>query len=60
MFPSTIWGIATGVLVEKGIANSHSIQVPALIRASLKRGRAGMIGAGKNLWPDVNIEEGKP
>ncbi|KAH9481425.1 Oxidase ucsJ [Psilocybe cubensis] len=57
ILPSTIWGIATGILVEKGIQNPHSIQVPALIRASLDRGRAGMVGAGKNLWPDVNIEE---
>ncbi|PPQ67531.1 hypothetical protein CVT25_006072 [Psilocybe cyanescens] len=30
-----IWGIASGALVEKGIQNPHSIQVPDLIRASL-------------------------
>ncbi|KAF9565249.1 NAD(P)-binding protein [Agrocybe pediades] len=57
VLPSTIWGIATGVLVEKGIQNPHSLQVPLLIRASLDRGRGGMVGTGKNIWPDVNIEE---
>ncbi|KAF8968166.1 hypothetical protein BDZ97DRAFT_1801302 [Flammula alnicola] len=57
VLPSTIYGIATGVLVDKGIQNPHSIQVPALIHAALARGRAGMIGAGKNFWPDVNIED---
>ncbi|KAF8199609.1 hypothetical protein BJ912DRAFT_1139672 [Pholiota molesta] len=57
ILPSTIYGIAKGVLVEKGIQNPHSIQVPALITASLDRGRGGMVGAGKNLWPDVDIED---
>lgn len=54
-----IWGIASGVLVENKIQNPHSIQVPELIRASLARGQGGMVGAGKNMWPNVNIEEGK-
>jgi len=57
VLPSTIWGIATGALVEQGIQNPHSIQVPQNIRASLYRGRGGMVGEGKNIWPDVNIEE---
>ncbi|KAF9474242.1 NAD(P)-binding protein [Pholiota conissans] len=57
ILPSTIYGIASGILVENGIQNPHSIQVPALIKASLDRGRAGMVGAGKNLWPDVDIDD---
>ncbi|KAF9565248.1 NAD-binding protein [Agrocybe pediades] len=57
VLPSTIWGIATGVLVEKGIQNPHSQQVPQLVRASLARGRAGMVGEGKNIWPDVHIDD---
>uniref|UniRef100_A0A8H7Y2Y4 NmrA-like domain-containing protein n=1 Tax=Psilocybe cubensis TaxID=181762 RepID=A0A8H7Y2Y4_PSICU len=59
ILPSTIWGEATGVMVDEGIQNPRSIQVPELIRASLARGRAGMVGEGKNLWPDVNINDGK-
>jgi len=58
ILPSTIWGIAEGVLVERGIQNPYSQQVPALVRASLDRGRAGMIGKGKNVWPNVHIKEG--
>jgi hypothetical protein len=45
--------------VEKGIQNPHSIQVPALIQASLERGRAGMVGQGLNVWPDVDIDDGR-
>lgn len=55
--PSTIYGIAQGPLVDLGIQNPYSIQVPALIRASLDRGQAGMVGQGKNLWPNVEIGE---
>lgn len=58
VLPSTIYGIASGVLVYQGIQNPHSMQVPQLIRAALARGRAGMVGAGKNIWPDVNIDDG--
>jgi len=57
IMPSTIWGMANGILVEQGIQNRHSVQVPYLIRVALQRGRAGMVGEGKNIWPDVNVEE---
>ena len=58
ILPSTIYGIAANALVNEGIQNPYSIQVPVLIRAALDRGQAGTIGAGKNLWPDVDIEDG--
>ncbi|TFK28556.1 NAD(P)-binding protein [Coprinopsis marcescibilis] len=57
VLPSTIYGIARNKLVNLGIANSHSIQIPSLIKASLSRGEAGMVGKGLNIWPNVNIEE---
>lgn len=57
--PSTIYGMTSNILVERGIQNPHSIQVPSLIRAGLDCGQAGTIGAGKNIWPDVNINDGK-
>jgi hypothetical protein len=57
--PSTIYGIATGKLVDLGIQNIHSQQIPALIKASLTRGQAGMVGEGKNIWPNVHIGESK-
>lgn len=57
ILPCTIWGIASGTTFEKKIANPHSIQIPTLIRASLDRKQAGMIGEGLNHWPNVNIDE---
>ncbi|KAJ7064773.1 NAD(P)-binding protein [Mycena amicta] len=57
ILPSTIYGLATGRLVDVGVQNPHSIQIPALISAALDRGRAGMVGEGKNLWPNVEIHE---
>lgn len=59
ILPSTIYGIATGALIDAGVQNPHSLQIPALINIALSRGRAGMVGAGKNVWPNVNIEERK-
>lgn len=57
VYPVTIYGIADHALTKARIANPHSIQVPALIQASLDRGRAGMVGVGKNIWHNVYIDE---
>lgn len=57
ILPSTAWGIAKNRLTETGIANPNSIQLPMLIKASLARGQAGVVGKGLALWPHVNIEE---
>ena len=59
VLPSTIYGIASGKLVDLGIQNIHSQQIPALIKVSLARGQAGMVGEGKNIWPHVHIDESK-
>ena len=56
--PSVIYGLATGELVEQGIQNPHSIAVPWITRVALDRGRLGMVGAGVNVWPNVDIQEG--
>jgi len=55
--PSTIYGVASNPLVDAGIQNPHSIQVPQLIRASIDRGQGGMVGLGKNLWPNVHVDD---
>ncbi|KAL7278982.1 hypothetical protein ACG7TL_006814 [Trametes sanguinea] len=57
ILPSTIYGIAEGPLFEAGVSNPHSIQIPLLIKGSLDRKRAGVVGLGKALWPDVNIND---
>jgi len=55
--PSTIYGIADNILVQKGIANSISLQLPAVIRAGIGRGQGGILGKGENLWPFIHISE---
>jgi hypothetical protein len=58
IMPSAVYGLATGRLVDLGIQNAQSMQIPMLAKAALDRGRAGMIGAGKNIWPHVEVHEG--
>ncbi|KAF6748043.1 hypothetical protein DFP72DRAFT_971947 [Ephemerocybe angulata] len=57
VLPSTIYGISTSKLVELGIQNPYSIQIPALIKNSIARGQGGVVGEGKNIWPHVEISE---
>ncbi|EKM58500.1 uncharacterized protein PHACADRAFT_193621 [Phanerochaete carnosa HHB-10118-sp] len=57
ILPSTIYGIEKNPLVDAGIQNPFSIQIPMLIKASLARGRAGMVGKGLPFWPDVHIDD---
>ncbi|KAI0058646.1 NAD-P-binding protein [Artomyces pyxidatus] len=57
VLPSTIYGLATGTLVDLGISNPHSQQIPGAIKASIDRGQGGMVGEGKNVWPHVHINE---
>ncbi|KAJ3514591.1 hypothetical protein NLJ89_g2290 [Agrocybe chaxingu] len=57
ILPSNIYGLATGNLVDAGIQNPRSIQIPSIINASLGRGRGGIVGAGKNIWNDVHIDD---
>jgi len=55
--PATVYGISTNKYAKAGLANKHSIQIPALINASLDRGQAGMVGKGLNIWPNVDIDD---
>ncbi|OCF45228.1 NAD dependent epimerase/dehydratase [Kwoniella heveanensis CBS 569] len=57
ILPSTIWGAGKGEVYDKGLSNSFSDQIPTLIKAGLDRGRAGMVGEGKNIWPHVKITD---
>ncbi|KAH7886781.1 hypothetical protein F5I97DRAFT_1049861 [Phlebopus sp. FC_14] len=57
VLPSTIYSIARGKLVDLGIQNSRSIQIPSLIRAGLARGQGGIIGKGENKWPNIHIDD---
>ncbi|RDX55339.1 NAD-P-binding protein [Lentinus brumalis] len=55
--PSTVYGAPTHELVAAGITNTHSIQIPVLIQAALARKRAGMVGAGKAIWPAIHVDD---
>ncbi|GHJ86682.1 hypothetical protein NliqN6_3084 [Naganishia liquefaciens] len=57
ILPSTIYGLNNAELVEKGIGNNQSIQMPALIKASIDRKRPGVVGKGHNIWPNVHIKD---
>jgi hypothetical protein len=57
ILPSTIYGFATGKLVDIGVQHPYSRQIPTLIKASLARGQAAVVGEGKNIWPHVYINE---
>lgn len=57
VMPSTIWGVASNPIVDAGITNRFSIQVPAMIKAALGRSQAGVVGKGKGLWTAVNVNE---
>lgn len=48
--PSLIYGLGLGL-------NSHSIQVPWLIKTAKKFGVAKYIGPGENRWANVHIED---
>ncbi|KAG6327950.1 hypothetical protein ID866_11139 [Astraeus odoratus] len=57
ILPSTIYALAKSKLVDLGIQNPRSIQIPQLIRAGLARGQGGMVGQGENIWPNVHIDD---
>ena len=57
VFPGVIYGLGHGPLYDAGISNRHSISVPWFGRAFLKRGRAGVVGKGACIWPNVHIDD---
>ncbi|KAG5650404.1 hypothetical protein H0H81_012370 [Sphagnurus paluster] len=42
---------------KKAGYSSYSLQIHTLIKASLARGAAGMVGHGKNVWSNVHIND---
>lgn len=57
ILPSTIWGIAKNPLVDAGIMNPLSQQIPDLIKTALPRRRTGVVGTGLTQRSNVNIDE---
>ncbi|KAA1475300.1 NAD(P)-binding protein [Dentipellis sp. KUC8613] len=57
ILPGVVYGPVSGKLVDAGIVHRHSMLLPFLIKAGLDRGQGGIIGAGKNIWPAVEVNE---
>ncbi|KAJ7052607.1 hypothetical protein C8F01DRAFT_572643 [Mycena amicta] len=57
ILPSTIYGLASGPLVDNGIQNPRSQQIPRLVDVSLRRGQGGMVGKGRNYWGNVHVDD---
>ncbi|CCM05824.1 uncharacterized protein FIBRA_08058 [Fibroporia radiculosa] len=57
ILPSIIYGIASGPLIDAGISNPFSMGIPIAVRIAFARGQVGMIGTGKNSWPNVHIDD---
>ena len=60
VIPPTIFGAPEGVLFDKKLANTHSIQIPGLIRSALKRKRVGVVGQGQAIWDHVHVVDREP
>jgi len=57
ILPTQIFGLASGILFDEGIANRHSVALPFLIRTSLARSEAGVVNEGLARWQCVHIED---
>ncbi|TFK49795.1 NAD(P)-binding protein [Heliocybe sulcata] len=57
ILPSTIFGMASGPLFDKGISNPHSIEIPCMLAIGWHKRESGMVGPGKNVWPCVDIDD---
>lgn len=57
ILPSTVYAIAKNPLVDAGISNAHSVHIPLVIRGSLDRKRAGMVGKGKSIQSSIHIDD---
>ncbi|KAI5122915.1 hypothetical protein M0805_007593 [Coniferiporia weirii] len=55
--PAIVYAMAKTGLTEAGIQNPHSIPAYQLVRAGLGRGQGGVVGLGKNVWPNVHIDD---
>ncbi|KAK0205283.1 hypothetical protein DFS33DRAFT_1259613 [Desarmillaria ectypa] len=57
VLPPTIYGVPTGILHKHGLQRSVVAQIRQLVEASIARKQGGVVGEGKNLWPNVDVNE---
>lgn len=51
LVPPIIYGIGQGAV------NTRSIQVPDLVKTTLKRGKGLQLGKGENAWGDIHVRD---
>jgi len=57
IYPSVIYGLATGRLVDAGIQNSVPTALMLMAKLGLQRGQLGVVGPQKNVWGVVDIHD---
>ncbi|CAK5276338.1 unnamed protein product [Mycena citricolor] len=57
ILPTTVYGIPHGLLVNAGIQNRQNSVLSYLVSLSMTRGQGGMVGQGKNMWHNVELNE---
>ncbi|KAJ6554640.1 hypothetical protein B0H19DRAFT_1210906 [Mycena capillaripes] len=57
ILPTTVYGVASGPLVESGIQKPERGLLPPLIATALARGQAGMVGEGKNISHSIELRD---
>lgn len=57
VLPPTIYGVPTGILHKHGLQRSVVAQIRHLVEASIARKQGGVVGEGKNIWPNVDVNE---
>ncbi|KAI3602732.1 NAD-binding protein [Moniliophthora roreri] len=55
--PSVVYTPARNALVDAGISSSSVLIFNVLVPIALQRGRGFIVGAGKNVWPNIDIDE---
>ncbi|KAF7377101.1 NmrA domain-containing protein [Mycena sanguinolenta] len=57
VMPTTVWGIPTGPLLDAGIQKWQNSILNFLVPPSVGRGQGGMVGGGRNVWNNVEVNE---
>ncbi|TFK78447.1 NAD-P-binding protein [Polyporus arcularius HHB13444] len=55
--PGYVYGTPSGPLYDAGIAKKTTIMLPWLADVFARRGRAGVLGGGKNVWACVHVHD---
>ncbi|KAJ7690069.1 hypothetical protein B0H17DRAFT_1065455 [Mycena rosella] len=57
ILPTTVYGVPKGPLADCGIQRLQNSLLTWLVPVSLARGQGGMVGEGRNIWQNVELDE---